>query len=109
MLGAAAKVKAKGREKEDVGRGVEEGWGESGSPPPPSEFDAEDMDRYFRTRDELASVAAESEPAVLSGHASLPYGLSRGHGRAQVRVHHARMSDSGDAYSRRRHAYAHRE
>jgi distribution and morphology protein 34 len=111
MLGAAAKAKAKAkeREKEDVGGGVEEGWGESGSPPP-SEFDAEDMDRYFRTRDELASVAAESEPAVLSGHASLPYGLSRGHDRAQVRVHHhARMSDSGDAYSRRRHAYAHRE
>jgi hypothetical protein len=73
------------------------------------------MDRYFRTReDELVSVvAAESEPAVRSAHASLlPYGLSRGHhGRAQVRLHHhaPRMSDSGDAYSRRRHAYAHRE
>jgi hypothetical protein len=90
---------------------VEEDWGQSG-PPPPSEFDAEDMDRYFRTRDELASVV-ESEPAPVLGPASLSYGygVRHGHGRAQMRVHHALMPESGasDAYSRRRHAYAHRE
>ncbi len=73
---------------------------------PPSEFDAEDMDRYFRTRDELASVAV-SEP----GPASLAYGLQPGlHGRARVPVRHARPPESLDAYpnSRQRHKYVYR-
>jgi len=90
--------------REEAGAG--EDWSETGSPPPQSEFDAGDMDRYFRTRDDLASVA-ESEP--VPGAVPLAYGLRHGHGRAQVRVHHARVPESVDAYARRRHAYAHRE
>ena len=107
VLGAAAKTKESQAVREDVH--VEEDWGQSG-PPPPSEFDAADMDRYFRTRDELASVG-ESEPVSLMGPASLSYGygLRRGHERAQMRVHHARVPEGGDGYSRRRHAYTHRE
>jgi hypothetical protein len=113
VLGAAAKAKAKeGQAVHKDVRVEEEDWIRSGSSPP-SEFDAEDMDRYFRTRDELASVA-ESEPAPFLGPASLAYdvhGLWRGHERAQMRGgHHARVPENGEAYySRRRHAYAHRE
>ncbi|KAH9035149.1 hypothetical protein EDB83DRAFT_2525100 [Lactarius deliciosus] len=53
---------------------------------PPSEFDAEDMDRYFCTRDKLTSVAM-SEPTP----ASLAYGSPPGlHGRVWVPVRRAR-------------------
>jgi mitochondrial distribution and morphology protein 34 len=86
-------------------------------PPPRSEFDAEDMDRYFRMRDELASAAGASEPVPDLGDASLRYGYDirhgRGHARAPARfpTHHARhdrLPEGADAYafSRRRHAYA---
>lgn len=90
--------------------GDSEGEGEGGeSVAPPSEFDAKDMDRYFRTRDELASVAV-SEPA---GPASLAYGLQPGlHGRARVPVRYARPPPEGlHAYpdSRQRHKYVYRE
>ena len=107
LLGAAAAAKAK---EGQVVRGdlkTGDGWGVTRSPPR-SEFDAEDMDRYFRPRDELVSVAG-SEPAPLPDHASLAYGLRHGHGRAQVRIHHARVPESVDAYSRRRPVYSHRE
>jgi distribution and morphology protein 34 len=111
FIGAAA---AKAQEAEEAVRGgvdpggeVDEGEGEGEGGEvvaPPSEFDAEDMDRYFRTRDELASVAV-SEP----GPASLAYGLQ--HGRARVPVRHARPPESLDAYpnSRQRHKYIYRE
>jgi hypothetical protein len=90
--------------RENVKR--DDGWGVTGSPPR-SEFDAEDMDRYFRPRDELVSVAGSEPASVLDHPASLAYDhLRRGYGRAPV---HARMSESGDAYSRRRPVYAHRE
>jgi len=84
-----------------------EGDGGESVAPPPSEFDAEDMDRYFRTRDELASVAV-SEP----GPASLAYGLQPGlRGRARAPVRYARPPESLDAYpnSRQRHRYVYRE
>jgi hypothetical protein len=109
-MGAAAAAKAKAKEgqvvvvREDL-KADDDGWGGVAGSPPRSEFDAEDMDRYFRTRDELVSVAG-SEPA------SLAYDMRRGYGRAQVRVHRARVSDSdgGEAYSsRRRPVYAHHE
>ena len=58
---------------------------------PPSEFDKEDMDRYFRMRDELASVVV-SEPGSA-------YDLQPGlHGRARVSVRHARPPESLDGY-----------
>ena len=87
---------------------AEEGGGESVSPP--SEFDAEDMDRYFRMRsEELASVAGGSEPGPVPTSPSLVRGLRRGHGRPQVHVHHARPPEGIDAYSRRRREYSYRE
>ncbi|KAH8982662.1 hypothetical protein EDB86DRAFT_2812068 [Lactarius hatsudake] len=105
VLGAAA---AKAQEAAAAARGESEGDEGEGaeSVSPPSEFDAEDMDRYFRTRDELTSVAM-SEPAP----ASLAYGLQPGlHGRARVPVRHARAPESFDAHpsSRQRHKYAYR-
>ena len=108
LLGAAAAA-AKAKEGPVLREVVrpDDGWGVAGSPPR-SEFDAEDMDRYFRPRDELVSVAG-SEPLPLPDRASLAYGLRQGHGRAQVRGHHARVPESVDAYSRRRPVYAHRE
>ena len=93
-----------------VDAGSEDGGGEGGeSVVPPSEFDAEDMDRYFRTRDELASVAV-SEP----GPASLGYGRQAGlYGRARAPVRHAsaRPPESIDGYpnSRQRHKYVYHQ
>jgi distribution and morphology protein 34 len=103
VLGAAAAAKAQEAETaaRDSGDEGEEGDGQSVEPP--SEFDAEDMDRYFRTRDELASVAV-SEPGPA-------YGLQPGlYGRARVSVRHARPPESLDAYpnSRQRHKYVYR-
>jgi distribution and morphology protein 34 len=102
VLGAAAAAAAtKAQEAEAEARGDIESEDEGGeSVVPPSEFDAEDMDRYFRTRDELASVAV-SEP----GPASLAYGGL--HGRARVP---GRPPESLDAYpnSRQRHKYVYR-
>jgi len=107
VLGAAA---VKVQEAAAAARGAVDGdsEGDEGgeSVAPPSEFDAEDMDRYFRTRDEFASVAV-SEP----GPASLAYGLQPGlHGRARVHVRHARPPEGLDAYpnSRQRHKYVYR-
>jgi distribution and morphology protein 34 len=106
VLGAAV---AKAQEAEAAARGEVDEHGDSGdegggeSVEPPSEFDAEDMDRYFRTRDELASVAV-SEPGPA-------YGLQPGlHGRARVSIRHARPPESLDAYpnSRQRHKYVYR-
>jgi hypothetical protein len=103
VLGAAAAAAAtKAQEAEAEARGDIESEDEGGeSVVPPSEFDAEDMDRYFRTRDELASVAV-SEP----GPASLAYGGL--HGRARVLC--GRPPESLDAYpnSRQRHKYVYR-
>ncbi|KAI9509454.1 hypothetical protein F5148DRAFT_755210 [Russula earlei] len=53
--GAAAKGKAREGEETHGKVGANEDWGEAVSPSR-SEFDVEDMDRYFRMRDELASV-----------------------------------------------------
>ena len=106
VLGAAA-AKAQ-EEAEAAARGAVDAGSEGESVVPPSEFDAEDMDRYFRTRDELASSVAVSEP----GPASLAYGLQPGlHGRGRVPVRHARPPESLDAYpdSRQRHKYVYRE
>jgi distribution and morphology protein 34 len=106
VLGAAAKA----QEAEAAARGEVDEHGDSGdegggeSVEPPSEFDAEDMDRYFRTRDELASVTAISEPGPA-------YGLQPGlHGRTRVSIRHARPPESLDAYpnSRQRHKYVYR-
>jgi len=103
---------AKAQEVEAAARSVDavsEGECEGGeSVEPPSEFDAEDMDRYFRTRDELASVGV-SEPVPVP--ASLAYGLQSGmHGRARVPVRHVRTPESLDAYTstRQRHKYVYR-
>ena len=74
--------------------------GDAGSVEPPNEYDKEDMDQYFRMRDELASVAV-SEPGSA-------YGLQPGlHGRSRVSVRHARPPESLDGYpnSRQRHKY----
>lgn len=90
--------------REGAGGDSEDEGGESVVPP--SEFDAEDMDRYFRTRDELASVAMSE-----AGPASLAYGQQPGlHGRARASVRHVRPPESLDAYpnSRQRHKYVYR-
>jgi distribution and morphology protein 34 len=99
---AAAAAKASKTQEEE-----HEDWdgGGGASSPPRSEFDAEDMDRYFRMRDELASGAG-SEPAPVLGNASSSrYGIR--HGWEPERFHHARHHDrlpEGVAYalSRRR-------
>ena len=94
---AAAAEAARGEGSEDGGDGGE-------SVAPPSEFDADDMDRYFRTRDELASIAV-SEPGPAYGlHPAL-------YGRTRLPVHHARPPESLDAYpsSRQRHKYVYRD
>ena len=107
MLGAAATAKAQEVEvaaREGAGGDSEDEGGESVVPP--SEFDAEDMDRYFRTRDELASVAMSE-----AGPASLAYGQQPGlHGRSRASVRHVRPPESLDAYpnSRQRHKYVYR-
>ncbi|KAI0284731.1 hypothetical protein BC826DRAFT_1055178 [Russula brevipes] len=107
VLGAAAaKAQDGGAAREEVE--ADDDWVGAGSPSL-SESDAEDMDRYFRMRDEPASVAG-SEPVLNPGHASLAHGLRhRGRGRAQVRVYRARPPESSAAHSRRRYAYAQRE
>ena len=105
VLGAAAKAQeeeARERERDSVEDDGGEG-GDAESVEPQSEFDKEDMDRYFRMRDELASVAV-SEPGPA-------YGLQPGmHGRARLSVRHARPPESLDAYpnSRQRHKYVYR-
>ena len=112
FLGTAAAKASKAQEEEH---------GDLDVSPPRSEFDAEDMDRYFRMRDELASGAgSEPAPPVL-GNAS-GYGIRRrahGHGygweqaRFQHAHHHDRLPEGVDAYalSRRRpsSSYAPRE
>ena len=50
---------AAGRDSGDEGEGAD-----ADSVEPPSEFDEEDMDRYFRMRDELASVAVSDKAGV---------------------------------------------
>jgi distribution and morphology protein 34 len=118
FLGAvAAAAKATKVHEEEV-----ENWGsgeDKDVSPPRSEFDAEDMDRYFRMRDELASAAGAgtaSEPVPDLGDASLGYGIRHGRGgyaRAPARfpTHHDRLPEGVDAYafSRRRQAYARHE
>lgn len=118
FLGAvAAAAKATKAHEEEV-----EDWGsreDRDVSPPRSEFDAEDMDRYFRMRDELASAAGAgtaSEPAPDLGDASFGYGIR--HGRRHTRAppprfpthhaHHDRLPEGVDTYafSRRRHGYA---
>lgn len=105
VLGAAAKAQeeeARERERDSVEDDGGDG-GDAESVEPQSEFDKEDMDRYFRMRDELASVAV-SEPGPA-------YGLQPGmHGRARLSVRHARPPESLDAYpnSRQRHKYVYR-
>jgi distribution and morphology protein 34 len=110
VTAAAKATKAHEEEVEDWGSGEDKDVS-----PPRSEFDAEDMDRYFRMRDELASAAGggtASEPVPDLGDASLGYGIrhGRGHARAPTRfpTHHDRLPEGVDAYafSRRRHAYA---
>ncbi len=123
FLGAAAATTATAKYTKSHEEDGEE-WGSDGRrdmSAPRGEFDAEDMDRYFRMRDELASaVGAASEPAPDLGDASLGHGLrhGRGYGRVLARFpshhahhHHDRLPDDADAYSlsRRRHAYAQRE
>ncbi|KAH9054870.1 hypothetical protein EDB87DRAFT_1567991 [Lactarius vividus] len=106
VLGAAAAAKAEEAAAAARGDGEGSGGGGAVSVSPPSEFDAEDMDRYFRTRDELASVAV-SEPAPESLAYSLQPGL---HARVRIPVRHARPPEGLDAYpsSRQRHKYAYR-
>ena len=114
FLGAAAAAAKAVKAQEEV-----EDWNAGagvGASPLRSEFDAEDMDRYFRMRDELAASA--SEPAAPSG-SSLGYGSRRELGReygwtpAAARFHHPPhySSEGVDAYAlpRRRHSYAQRE
>ena len=100
VLGAAA-AKAQEAGAEARGEDIESEDAGGESVVPPSEFDAEDMDRYFRTRDELASVAV-SEPGPA-------YGGLRGRARASGRL--ARPPESLDAYpnSRQRHKHVYRE
>ena len=104
---AAKAVKAQDEKIEDWGAGA-------GASPPRSEFDAEDMDRYFRMRDELASGAA-SEPAAPNGslgYGSRRHGVEREYGWAPAHFHHSHHPPEGvDAYAlpRRRHSYAQRE
>ena len=99
MLGAAAAAaaKAQGAEaaaRDGAGGESEDEVGGGESVLLPSEFDAEDIDPYFRTRDELASVAV-SEPAPVP----LAYDLQPGlHGRARVSVRHVRPPESLNAY-----------
>ena len=106
MLGAKAQPQeeaAAHRERERDGDDDECEGADAESVEPPSEFDKEDMDRYFRMRDELASVAV-SEPGPA-------YDLQPGlHGRARVSVRHARPPESLDGYpnSRQRHKYVYR-
>ena len=114
FLGAVAAKATKAHEEE-----VED-WGSRGDrdvSPPRSDFDAEDMDRYFRMRDELASAAgAASEPAPDLGD-SIRHRHARGYARVPARfaTHHAhdhdRLPAGVDAYtfSRRRHGYAQHE
>ncbi|KAH9954236.1 hypothetical protein BC827DRAFT_1243875 [Russula dissimulans] len=104
VLGAAA---AAGKGKEAEGQ-AGEGWGPAVSPLR-SEFDAEDMDQYFRTRDELASVAGSELGSVPGTASSLVYGRRHGHERAQVRVYHSHAPEDVEAYSRRRHTNTRRE
>jgi distribution and morphology protein 34 len=121
FLGAvAAAAKATKAHAEEVGDwGSGEGRDMS---PPRSEFDAEDMDRYFRMRDELASAAGAgpaSEPVPDLGDASfLGYGIRRGRGYARAparfpthHAHHDRLPEGVDAktHTRRRHAYSQHE
>lgn len=113
VAAAAKATKAHEEEVEDWGSGEDRDVS-----PPRSEFDAEDMDRYFRMRDELASAAGggtASEPVPSLGDASLGYGIRHGrtYARAPARFpihhsHHDRLPEGVDAYaySRRRHAYA---
>ena len=114
---AAAAKATKAHEEEIEDWGSREGRDVS---PPRSEFDAEDMDRYFRMRDELASAAgAASEPAPDLGDVSFGYGIRHGRGYARGpavrfpthRAHHDRLSEGVDAYtfSRRRYGYAEHE
>ena len=115
FLGAvAAAAKATKAHEEEI-----EDWGsreDRDVSPPRSEFDAEDMDRYFRMRDELASAAGAgtaSEPAPDLEDAYSIRHHGRGYARAPARfpTHHGHrdhLPEGVDAYafSRRRHGYA---
>ena len=118
-LGAAVAAAKATKAHEEV-----KGWNsgkDRDASPPRSEFDAEDMDRYFRMRDELASAAGAgtaSEPVPDLGDASLGYGIRHGGGYARApasfhthHAHHDRLPEGADAYvlSRRRHAYSQHE
>ena len=101
VLGTAAAEAQTGE-----GPRTDEEGGESISPP--SEFDAEDMDRYFRIRSEV-SVVAGSEPEE-PGPPSLEYAARRrGHRQPQVHARHARPPENMDSYSLRRHGYSYHE
>jgi distribution and morphology protein 34 len=122
FLGAAAAAKAKAtkaaREEEEEVVVVEGCW-EEDEGGARSEFDAEDMDRYFRMRDELASAGAGSEPTRPdASSSSLRYGIRHGYGygwapppHSSFHHHRDRLPEGVDAYalSRRRRAYSQRE
>ncbi|KAH9970803.1 hypothetical protein BJV74DRAFT_866459 [Russula compacta] len=86
------RVRVEEEEEERVVDGVED-WGEGEGEAARSEFDVEDMDRYFRTRDEIVSVAAASEPVSGPASSSLAYGhghgLKYGHGYGRTQFQQA--------------------